>query len=52
MDYSVGIVVEISDPFPVLLLEDFTRLLFEDTEISNIVCDTTPNFTGDDAHYH
>ena len=52
VDYSVGIVVEISDPFPVLLLEDFTRLLFEDTEISNIVCDTTPNFTGDDAHDH
>ena len=52
VDYSVGIVVEISDPFPVLLLEDFTRLLFEDTEISNVVCDTTPNFTGDDAHDH
>ena len=52
IDYSVGVVVEISDPFPVLLLEDFTRLLFEDTDISNIVCDTTPNFTGDDAHDH
>ena len=52
VDYSVGVVVEISDPFPVLLLEDFTRLLFEDTDISNIVCDTTPNFTGDDAHDH
>jgi len=44
VDYSVGVVVEISDPFPVLLLED--------TDISNIVCDTTPNFTGDDAHDH
>ena len=52
VDYSVGVVVEISDPFPVLLLEDFTRLLFEDTDISNIVCDTTHNFTGDDAHDH
>ena len=52
VDYSIGVVVEISDPFPVLLLEDFTRLLFEDTDISNIVCDTTPNFTGDDAHDH
>ena len=52
VDYSIGVVVEISDPFPVILLEDFTRLLFEDTDISNIVCDTTPNFTGDDAHDH
>jgi len=52
IDYAVGVVVEISDPFPVLLLEDFTRLLFEDTDISNVICDTTPNFTGDDAHDH
>ncbi len=53
VDYSVGVVVEISDPFPVLLLEDFTRLLFEDTATQdNIICDTTPNFTGDDAHDH
>ena len=52
VDYSIGVVVEISDPFPVILLEDFTRLLFEDEDISNIVCDTTPNFTGDDAHDH
>ena len=53
VDYSVGVVVEISDPFPVLLLEDFTRLLYEDTATQdNIICDTTPNFTGDDAHDH
>ena len=52
VDYAVGVVIEISDPFPVLLLEDFTRLLFEDLEVSNIVCGTTPSFTGDDAHDH
>ena len=53
VDYAVGVVVEISDPFPVLLLEDFTRLLYEDIATQdNIVCDTTPNFTGDDAHDH
>jgi len=53
VNYSVGIVIEVSDPFPVLLLEDFTRLLFEDTGVtSNVICDTTPNFTGDDAHDH
>ncbi len=53
VDYSIGVVIEISDPFPVLLLEDFTRLLYEDVATQdNIICDTTPNFTGDDAHDH
>ena len=53
VDYSVGVVVEISDPFPVLLLEDFSRLIYENTpEQDDIICDTTPNFTGDDAHDH
>ena len=53
IDYAVGIVIEISDPFPVLLLEDFSRLIYENTpEQDDIICDTTPNFTGDDAHDH
>tara|TARA_R100000231_G_scaffold4021_3_gene6927 strand:+ start:2026 stop:2754 length:729 start_codon:yes stop_codon:yes gene_type:complete len=53
VDYSVGIVIEISDPFPVLLTEDFSRIIYEDTtDQDSIICDTTANFTGDDTHDH
>ena len=56
VDYSVGIVIEISDPFPLLLTEDFSRLIYEDNPDADgddaIICDTTTNFTGDDTHDH
>jgi hypothetical protein len=52
-DYALGIVVEVADPFPVLLTEDYSRLLFEDTpDESDIICDTTPNYTGAEDHEH
>jgi hypothetical protein len=56
VDYAVGVVIEISDPFPVILTEDFSRLIYEDEPDDDgddaIICDTTPNFTGDDTHDH
>ena len=52
-DYAVGVVVEMADPFPVLLTEDYDRLLLETTATQdNIICDTTPNYTGAEDHEH
>ena len=53
VEYAIGVVIEISDPFPLLLTEDFSRLIYEDTATQDsIICDTTANFTGDDTHDH
>ena len=53
LDYAVAIVIEVADPTPVLLLEDYSRLLYEDTtEESFILIDTTPNYTGAEDHEH
>lgn len=53
LDYSVGIVIEVADPFPFLLLEDFSRLLLEDTaEESSILLDITGGYTGAEEHEH
>jgi hypothetical protein len=53
LEYAVAIVVEVADPAPVILLEDYSRLLFEDTlEESFVLCDTTENYTGDETHEH
>jgi hypothetical protein len=39
--------------FPVLLTEDYDRLLLETTATQdNIICDTTPNYTGAEDHEH
>jgi hypothetical protein len=52
-DYAVGVVIEMADPFPVLLTEDYDRLLLETTATQdNIICDTTPNYTGAEDHEH
>ena len=52
-DYAVGVVVEMADPFPVLLTEDYDRMLLETTATQdNIICDTTPNYTGAEDHEH
>ena len=53
IDYAIGIVIEIADPIPLLLLEDFSRILYEDTvEVSAIQCDLGPEFTGATEHEH
>jgi len=52
-DYAVGLIIEIADPFPLLLTENYSNLLFEDTATqSDIICDTTPNYDGNDEHQH
>jgi hypothetical protein len=53
LDYAVAIVIEVADPTPVLLLEDYSRLLYEDiSEESFVLADTTPNYTGAENHEH
>lgn len=53
LEYAVALVIEAADPNPGLLLEDYSRILFEDTvEESFILCDTTPNYTGAETHEH
>ena len=52
-DYAVGVVIEMADPFPVLLTEDYDRLLFENvTTEDDFICDTTANYTGAEDHEH
>ena len=52
-NYALGIVIEMADPFPVLLTEDYDRLIFENTPArDDIICDTTPNYTGAEDHEH
>lgn len=53
LNYAVGIVVEVADPTPFILLEDFSRLLFEDTaEESSVLADVTLGYTGAEDHEH
>jgi hypothetical protein len=53
LDYAVALVIEVADPTPVILLEDFSRLLFEDVVREDFVlCDTTENYTGAETHEH
>ena len=54
IDYALGVVIEVADPFPILLLEDYSRFLYEDISVTqdNIICDTTPNYTGAEDHEH
>ena len=52
-DYAVGVVIEMADLFPVLLTEDYDRLLLETTATQDdIIFDTTPNYTGAEDHEH
>ena len=53
LDYAVGIVIEMADPFPILLTEDYDRLIFENTlSQDDIICDTSPTYTGAEDHEH
>ena len=52
-DYAVGVVIEMADLFPVLLTEDYDRLLLETTATQDdLIFDTTPNYTGAEDHEH
>ena len=52
-NYAVGVVIEMADPYPVLLTEDYDRLLLETVATQDdIICDTTPNYTGAEDHEH
>jgi hypothetical protein len=50
LDYSLGLIIETADPTPFLLLEDYSRMLYEDTD--EILCDVTIGFDGEDIHEH
>jgi len=50
LDYAVGLVIEVSDRNPFLLLEDFFNFEFENFD--QILCDVTPDFTGSEEHQH
>jgi hypothetical protein len=53
LEYSVAIVIEIAEPVPQLLVEDYNKLLFEDTSSESfILTDTTVNYTGAEDHEH
>ena len=52
-DYAVGVVIEMADPNPVLLTEDFDRITLETiAQEDDIICDTTLNYTGAEDHEH
>ncbi len=52
-NYAIGLVIEVADPFPIMLTQDYDRILFEDTSTeSDIICDTTPSYTGAEDHEH
>ena len=52
-EYEVGVVIEISDLNPVLLLEDYDRLRYETiTELDDFLVDTPEGYTGADSHDH
>jgi len=51
LDYSLGIVIEVADISPFLILEDFSFFLLEDgTDL--ILCDLSDTFTGFEEHEH
>jgi len=52
LDYSVGLVIEVADLNPFLLLEDYSRILYEDVDPSSCFLDTGPNYAGNDSHSH
>jgi hypothetical protein len=52
LDYSVGLIIETADLTPFLLLEDYTRILYEDVDPSSCLLDTGPDYTGNDSHLH
>lgn len=52
-EYAVGVVIEVSDEEPVLLTEDYDRLLYETiASTDDFLIDTPPEYTGADTHDH
>ena len=53
LDYAVAVVIEVASSTPLMLLEDYSRLLFEDTvDQSSILFDTPPGYNGQQDHEH
>ena len=53
LDYAVAVVIEVASSTSLMLLEDYSYLLLEDTvDPSFIVFDTAPNYDGQDDHEH
>ena len=53
LDYSIGLIVEVQDTEFELLLENggLNKFVYE-TGTDFILCDTTENYTGEEAHFH
>lgn len=52
LDYEVAVVIEFPTTNFEILLEDYSYLLYEDTDESYVVADITENFTSNDLHSH
>jgi hypothetical protein len=52
LDYEIAVVIEFPTTDFDLVAEDYTYLLYEDTEESFIVADITENFASNDLHSH
>ena len=52
-DYELGIVVEVADTLPVLITENYDRLLLETIGLEdNILLETPDTYRGEDSHDH
>jgi hypothetical protein len=52
LDYEVAFVVEFPTTGFDILLEDYSYLLYEDTDESFVIADTTSDYVEDDRHSH
>lgn len=54
IDYTLGIIIEVADLNPFLILEDFSYFLFEDSTGNDefILCDLSETYTGSEEHDH
>ena len=54
LDYSLGIIIEVADLNPFLILEDFSYFLLEDSTGNDefILCDLSEAYTGSEEHDH
>ena len=52
LDYEVAFVVEFPTTTFDILLEDYALLLYEDTDESYVIADTTATYVEDDQHTH
>lgn len=54
LDYTLGIIIEVADLNPFLILEDFSYFLLEDSTGNDefILCDLSETYTGSEEHDH